>query len=328
MKDISWGMIGCGEVCELKSGPAFQKAEGSRLVALMRRNAEKAEDFAQRHGVERWYSDAGKLVSDPGVDAVYVATPPDSHAELAILAARAGKPVYVEKPLSRSAKESETILRACREARVPLFVAYYRRQLPRFLAIRELLDSGEIGRVRQVNLSLLRPAPLLDEPLPWRFLPERSGGGKFVDLGSHMLDFLDFVLGPAEEVRGIAGKQGVPHEAEDAVSALISYPKEVQAMGQWAFSAEADSEYHDRFEFYGSRGRLSFSFFRVEPLCLETPDGSREIPVEDPPHIQQPLIQSIVDELRGKGQCPSTGESALRTDRVMDRILENWRTST
>src|SRR6184192_2580039 len=97
MKTIRWGIIGCGDVTEVKSGPAFQKASNSALVAVMRRDAAKAADYAARHGVPRWYADARELIADADVDAVYVATPPSSHEEYAIMAAEAAKPIYVEK---------------------------------------------------------------------------------------------------------------------------------------------------------------------------------------------------------------------------------------
>ncbi|HQP36635.1 MAG TPA: Gfo/Idh/MocA family oxidoreductase, partial [Polyangiaceae bacterium] len=97
---IRWGMIGCGDVTERKSGPAFQKARESALVAVASRSPERAKDWALRHGVGRWHADAQALIDDPEVDIVYVATPPSSHAELALRCAAAGKPAYVEKPMA------------------------------------------------------------------------------------------------------------------------------------------------------------------------------------------------------------------------------------
>ena len=102
---VNWGIIGVGDVTEIKSGPAFYKVEHSNLVAVMRRNSEKAADYARRHNVTKWYGDAMELINDSQVDAVYIATPPDSHASYAIAAMLAGKPVYVEKPMARSHRE-------------------------------------------------------------------------------------------------------------------------------------------------------------------------------------------------------------------------------
>lgn len=349
--EVRWGIIGCGEVCEAKSGPAFGKAEGSSLAAVMRRDAAKARDFAARHGVPRWYSDAGSLIADPGVDAVYVATPPDSHAHYAVLAAGAGKPVYVEKPMARTYAECETMLAACRAAGVPLFVAYYRRSLPKFLKAKEILAEGGIGAVRSVYVTLCRPsAPARPgEAAPWRLVPGVSGGGLFVDLASHTLDILDFLLGPIVEARGLAARLGVGSsagatgaayapgttgtadaadaavpavKAEDTVSACFAFASGALGAGTWSFSA---AQWADRVEIIGDAGRLAFSTFGDEPIRRDSGEGTREYAFANPAPIQQPLIQSIVDELRGRGKCPSTGESAARTNRVMDAILADWR---
>src|SRR5260221_13914845 len=157
MRTIRWGMIGAGNVTEVKSGPGFQKAEHSVLVAVMRRNVELARDYAQRHDVPRWYGDADALINDPEIDAVYIATPPDAHKDYTLRCAKAGKPVYVEKPMALNFAECQEMIEACRAAAVPLWVAFYRRMLPRFLKIKELIDSGEIGAVQAVSVRLYRP---------------------------------------------------------------------------------------------------------------------------------------------------------------------------
>ena len=160
MEKVRWGIIGVGNVTERKSGPGFQQAERSELVAVMRRNGDLAADYARRNNVPRWYDDADELINDPQVDAVYVATPPSSHKEYVIRAARAGKPVYVEKPMARTAAECEEMMSACEEAGVGLFVAYYRRALPRFVTVKELMDGGWVGQLRSVSVRNERPAPV------------------------------------------------------------------------------------------------------------------------------------------------------------------------
>ena len=325
MRTIRWGIIGCGNVTEVKSGPGFQKATNSALVAVMRRDASLAEDYARRHGVSRWYADAQALIADPEVDAVYVATPPDSHMEYALACAHAGKPVYVEKPMARILAECEAMIDACRSAGVPLFVAYYRRTLPRFLKIKELVESGTIGDVRLVTVTLhQKPAPDDADPAkrPWRVMPEIAGGGKFLDLASHTLDFLDYLLGPIVQMKGMAGNQAGLYLAEDIVTATWRFASGVQATGAWCFTAHSDL---DVTEIVGSRGKLAFSTFGVEPISLTTADGVARYAIENPIHIQQPMIQTVVDELNGIGGCPSTGVTAARTTWVMDEALREWR---
>ena len=326
-KDVRWGIIGCGDVCEAKSGPGFQKAKHSALSAVMRRDAAKAEDFAARHGVPRWYSDAQSLISDPEVDAVYVATPPDGHARYALMAARAGKPVYVEKPMARESAECRAMIEGCREAGVPLFVAYYRRALPRFLKAKEILDGGGIGEVRNVSVTFAKPDPAAGGCLdggaePWRLDPGIAGGGLFLDLASHTLDLLDFLLGPIAEAKGLARNLGGLHRVEDTVAASFAFASGALGSGSWSFAAGLAG---DRVEITGSAGRLSFATFDSAPVRWETGKGCEEFFIAHPPHIQQPLIQAIVDELRGEGQSPSTGETAVRTTAVMDAILADYR---
>ncbi|WP_127586562.1 Gfo/Idh/MocA family protein [Paenibacillus koleovorans] len=315
--NIRWGIIGCGNVTEVKSGPGFQKADGSELLAVMRRNKELAEDYARRHNVPRWYDDARQLIEDPEVDAVYVATPPESHMRYVIDAAEAGKPVYVEKPMAMNASECERMIESCRAAGVPLFVAYYRRALPRFLHIRRLLAEGAIGDVRLVTTLHSKKLTEQTGVLPWRLNPEISGGGHFIDLASHTLDVLDFLLGPIRDVSGRKANLGGGYEVEDTVSGSYSFESGAQGVGQWCFCAYENREVN---EIIGSKGKLTFSTFGHEPVRLTTEQGVVEYPFDAPAHIQQPLIQTIVNDLLGKGVCESTGVTAVRTSRVMDAL--------
>jgi predicted dehydrogenase len=291
----------------------------------MRRDAVLAQDYAHRHGVPKWYSDAQALIHDPEVDAVYIATPPSSHCEYTLAIAQAGKPVYVEKPMALNAVECQEMVDACRAAGTPLFVAYYRRALPRFLKAKELVTSGMIGQLRFVEVLLTQPLEIYPpDKLPWRLRPEIAGGGLFVDLASHTLDLLDFVLGPVSRVRGFTRNQAGAYPAEDIVSATFEFKNGVQAMGTWCFSS---FEFADRITFVGSEGKVTLSTFGNEPVQLETLRGTEVFDLPNPSPIQGPLIQQVVNELFGVGSCVSTGESALRTNRVMDQLLSE-RTSS
>jgi 1,5-anhydro-D-fructose reductase (1,5-anhydro-D-mannitol-forming) len=318
MSTIRWGIIGCGDVTEVKSGPGFAKARDSALVAVMRRQADLARDYARRHGVPRWYDDAEALIRDPDVDAVYVATPPQAHREYVLLAARHGKPVYVEKPMAIDGAECDDMIAACRDAGVPLFTAYYRRALPRFLRVKTLIDAGDIGIVRAVAVSLYRRHVAAPGALPWRLDPVVAGGGLFVDLASHTIDLLDHLLGPIATVDGGAANQGGFYAAEDIVTAALGFASGVRATGLWCFTADRDM---DRVEIIGSAGRIVFSTFDEAPVVLEREGRAEAFTIAHPPHVQQPLIQTIVDQLNGEGTCPSSGESGARATRVMDTLL-------
>ena len=314
---VRWGIIGCGDVTEVKSGPAFQKASGSRLVAVMRRRPELAADYARRHGVPRWYDQADALIGDAEVDAVYVATPPDTHAHYALLAAAAGKPAYVEKPMARHAPECDRMVEAFAQAGQKLFVAYYRRCLPRFVQVKELLAAGALGRTTEIRLHFSEPRH--HEPGDaWRVSALRAGGGLFLDLGSHALDLLDHLFGPLANVAGLAANLASAAPVEDVVAMSFQTESGVPGTAAWDFASAVRD---DTLEIGGTDGRLTCSIFGNEPLRLETASGVRTIERPNPPHVQQPLIQTVVDDLRGSGVCPSTGESARRTSRVMDRVL-------
>jgi 1,5-anhydro-D-fructose reductase (1,5-anhydro-D-mannitol-forming) len=322
-KVIRWGILGCGDVTEVKSGPGFQKARGSKLVAVMRRNGALAADYAKRHGVPRWYDDAKALVNDPEVDAVYVATPPGAHLDGALLVASAGKPCYMEKPMARHTAECDAMIAALAQAKQKLFVAYYRRAMPRFLKVKELLDGEAIGSLTGITYRLATSTPANADPEKnaWRVSAENAGGGLLLDVGSHLLDFLDFCVGPLENVQGGAARLATTAEVEDAVAMSFCTERGVPGVASWNFSSQVKE---DRLEFFGTKGRVSLVVFDDTPVRLETARGPEEFAIANPPHVAQPLIQTIVDELLGRGTCPSTGESARRTQLVMDRVLSDY----
>jgi predicted dehydrogenase len=323
LDEIRWGIIGCGNVTEVKSGPAFNKIAGSRLAAVMRRDRERARDYARRHRVPKWYDDADKLISDPEVNAVYIATPPDTHKEYTLRVAAAGKPVYVEKPMARTFAECREMIWACAQAAAPLFVAYYRRRLPAFLKVKELIETGAIGEPRLASIQLILPPRQEDRDpknLPWRVKPDIAGAGYFYDLASHQLDVLDYIFGPIVSAKGAAANQAGWYPAEDIVAAHFLFKSGVMGSGVWCFTA-AENAKTDQIAIVGSKGKIHFGTFTHEPVRLHTAAGVEEFHLPPPAHIQQPLIQTIVDELLGKGKCPSTGVTAARTNWVMEEIL-------
>jgi predicted dehydrogenase len=318
--EIRWGIVGCGDVCEVKSGPGFQKAAGSRLVAVMRRDAAKAADFSARHGVARWHADSSALITDPEVDAVYIATPPGSHCELALEAAAVGKPCYVEKPMARTHKECQKMMAAFEQAKLPLFVAYYRRCLPRFVTLKGLLDEGRFGPLISIRYRQTHGAYLDQNParLPWRLRPEESGGGLLWDVGSHVVDLLDHLFGPLEDCAGrsrnISGRLSLPDQTDLAFTTPLGVP----GACHWDFASEEEA---DLLEITGERGRISASCFGNDPLKLEVDGQTETLDLPNPAHVHQPLIQTMVNELLGEtGACPSTGTSAARASRILDLI--------
>lgn len=322
-KIIKWGFIGCGEVTKHKSGPAFQKVEGSKVVAVMSRDGKKAKAYAQERGIPKWYDDAQELIDDPEVNAVYIATPPSSHATYAIMAMKAGKPVYIEKPMAQTYEECARINRISRETGVPCFVAYYRRYLPYFIKVKELVEQGTIGNVINVQIRFAQPPRDLDynkENLPWRVQADIAGGGYFYDLAPHQIDLLQEMFGCILEASGYKSNRGGLYPAEDTLSACFKFDNGLVGSGSWCFVAH-DSAREDRIEIIGDKGMICFSVFTYDPIALHTERGREEIRIDNPDHVQQPLIQAVVNHLRGKSVCSCDGESATTTNWVMDKIL-------
>ena len=322
-EEVRWGIVGVGNVCEVKSAPAMQLVPNSRLVAVMRRDAAKAKDYAERHGVKKWYNNASELIQDPEVNAIYIATPPNVHLEYTKMAAAAGKPVYVEKPMARTYAECLEMVAICRNAGVPLYVAYYRRALPMFIQIRALLREGYIGEVRTVHISMRQvvvPEIIAKMDYNWRVNPEIAGGGYFYDLASHQLDLLDFFFGPIIEASGFATNQARAYLAEDMVVGSFVFENGVIGSGNWCFAA-SENAVEDQIFFQGSTGTLRMQTFGSDKFYIQREGKSPEVHMcAQPKHIQQPMIGKVVGDLLGTDSCPSSGVSAARTNRIMDLL--------
>ena len=324
MKEIKWGFIGCGEVTEKKSGSAFNEVPGSQVVAVMSRSEKKARSYAERHHIRKWYTDAQELIDDPDVNAVYIATPPSSHATFAIMAMKAGKPVYVEKPLAASYNDCIRINRISEQTGVPCFVAYYRRYLPYFQKVKEIIQSGGIGDVINVQVRFSVPPRDLDyhsgKEMPWRLQPDISGGGYFYDLAPHQIDILQDLFGVITRAHGYPANRAHLYEAEDTISACFFFESGIPGSGSWCFVGH-ESAKEDCIEIIGDKGSLSFSVFNYEPIRLINSEGKKDIVVPNPPYVQLPIIQKVIEDLQGIGICECTAISATPTNWVLDRIL-------
>ena len=322
---VKWGFIGCGEVTEKKSGPAFGKIEGSEIVAVMSRDKEKARSYAERHGIKKYYSDAQSLVCDPEVNAVYIATPPSSHATFAIMAMKAGKPAYIEKPLASSYMDCLRVNRISKLTGIPCFVAFYRRYLPYFEKVRSIIQNEEIGKVLTVQIRFAVPPRERDynsgKEMPWRLQPEvAGGGGYFYDLASHQIDFLQYLFGPIIEAEGFCQNMAGLYKVEDTINACFRFASGLSGSASWCFVAH-ESARRDRISIVGTRGKVVFSVFDYQPIVLDTERGQEKITVPNPPHVQMGLIEKVVRHLQGKETCDCDSISATATNWVMDRIL-------
>jgi predicted dehydrogenase len=323
MKQINWGIIGCGNVTEAKSGPAFGKVEGSRVIAVMRRDAGKAADYARRHGIPAWYSDADDLIHDPEVNAVYIATPPSSHADYAIRVMESGKPAYVEKPMASDYHACLEMNQVSKQTGMPLYVAYYRRYLPYFIKVKEIIDSGQLGGLLLAEAVLhlpARPEDVSGEALPWRVDAAVAGGGYFYDLACHQIDLFEWFFGNVKSAKGTKQNRGGLYDAEDTVVATLAYESGFTLTGNWCFVANERFQ-QDIIKVYGTRGVLEFSTFAFTPMILRSVDGESSFNPPNPANIQYGFIRNMVEELQGMRPLTCNGACAARTNRIMDHIL-------
>jgi predicted dehydrogenase len=319
METINWGIIGCGDVTEKKSGPAFNKVPGSKLTAVMRRDADKAADYARRHQVGQWYSSASELINAPDVNAIYIATPPSSHLEYAIAALEKGYPVYVEKPVTLNAAQALQMADAVKQHNGKLVVAHYRRRLPMFLKVKELLASKAVGDVRTVQMRLWqsrKPALVTKGAPNWRTQPELSGGGYFHDLAPHQLDLMLYFFGQPVHYQGFSLNQAQTTAADDHVTGSILFPNQVVFNGSWSFNV-AEGANTDSCEIIGSEGSISFAVFGNSVTFTNT-NGQQVFDFEQPENIQLPMITSVVAYLKGEGLNPCTINEAITLMKIID----------
>lgn len=319
IQTIKWGIIGCGDVTEIKSGPAFNKVADSRLIAVMRRNAEKVADYAHRHGVSKWYTDADIMMNDAGINAVYIATPPANHLYYAKAALKNGLNVYVEKPVTLNAAEAAEMADAVKQSKAKLTVAHYRRGLPLFLRIKELIDTDVVGDIRTVQIRLWqsRKPPLVAKTEnKWRLQPDVSGGGYFHDLAPHQLDLLLFYFGEPVKYQGYSLNQSGHSAADDNVSGQILFPNDIVVNGSWCFNV-ADDLQTDTCEIIGKRGSITFAFFG-NYIKWKSGGVEKTETFVHPQHIEQPMIEKVVKYFNGGGDNPCAIEQAIISMKIMD----------
>lgn len=316
---INWGIIGCGDVAEVKSGPAFQQVEDSALIAVMRRNGDLAEDFAKRHQVPHWYTNAEALLANDEVNAVYVATPPSTHLEYARAALEAGKDVYLEKPMASTLEQATEIANLASASDCKVVVAHYRRELPAFRKVQQLLADGAIGRVCFADIQILQPqnsSIIASTAENWRLDPSVSGGGYFYDLAPHQIDLMCQYFGPVQRASGASGNVQGTSGAPNITSGFIEFESGVQFRGIWCFNMDADSV-KESCTIYGTEGSIEFSFYGAEVL-LRKAGRCEGFAFEAEKHVQKPMIHKVVDYFMGRGSNPCCVQEALKVAQIMN----------
>lgn len=317
MKNIIWGMIGCGDVTEIKNGPGIYLADNSILKAVTNRTISKAEDWVRRHRNGTVYPDVDAVLNDPEIDIVYIATTPDTHVEYAIKCAQSGKHCLIEKPLALTYEEGIRIKEAFDNAGKKAFVAFYRRSLNRFNKIAELIKSGVIGETEAVNV--VRFVKAVDDENAWRMQPEISGGNIFTETDIHVLDYIYSLMGDVEEYNYIENTFNKKNGVFDSFCMNVKFKSGVIGSGQWLYNCKKEL---DRIEIIGEKGIIRFDFFNNNsPIYVITDDATEEYLVEDHKNVGRNMEQEIVDQLNGKGSFSGTIEAALKTLKFTDEII-------
>lgn len=316
MKQITWGMIGCGDVTEIKNGPGLYLAKNSCLKGITNRTISKADDWVKRHNHGIVYQSVDDLLADEEIDIVYIAVTPDKHMEFALACAKAGKHCLIEKPLAMDYKQGIEIKKAFDEVGKKAFVAFYRRSLNKFQKVKQLMDSGRIGKVEAINV--VRYVPALADREQWRMKESISGGNIFTETDIHTLDFIDYIMGEVIEFHYSKSISNNDNTSFDSLSLDLKFKNGCIGAGQWLYNCKHSL---DRFEIIGREGIIQFQVFHnSSPILVIDSQGSESIFIEDSSHVGLNMQQLIVDELNGCGNFPGTIDAALRSLYIVDTI--------
>jgi len=321
MEAVQWGIIGCGNVTEVKSGPAFNKVNHSTLVAVTRRDPVKLADYAKRHGVPMTFLVPSDLIASEAINAVYIATPPDVREAYAMQSMQLGKPVYLEKPMALDLAACKRLQKASVELGVKLSVAHYRRNLPLFMEVKKLIAQGLIGDIKELSITMLKKTNLAaNDPNNWRVDPSIAGGGYFYDLAPHQIDLVFYFLGnDLKSYSGVSKNKAGMYAAEDFVEGIIEMGNGIICKGLWDFSI-MDQEEKDEFLIMGTKGTIRFPVFGLF-IELELNGVIQKMEFEAPKHNQQNHIQQVVDYFLGKGDNPCSADDAILSMQVMEAFV-------
>jgi predicted dehydrogenase len=323
MKDVVWGIIGCGNVTEVKSGPAFNLAENSTLLAVMRRDKGKAKDYAERHHIPEYYNDADSIINHPKINAVYIATPPSTHLQYALQVLAVNKNVYIEKPMTLNSKEALILSDSLEKSKSKLTVAHYRRKLAMFLEVKRLIDENLLGEITSVEVKMFqsrKAAFVADSESNWRIDPTISGGGYFNDLAPHQIDLLLYWFGDSINFSGQSSTEDSKPNVAIKVIGIINFENGINCKAYWNFIAN-ETEQIDECYISGTKGSIAFPFFGNE-IKLHSEGTIKVLKFEHPKHIQQPIIQSTVDYFLGKGKNPCSIEDGVQGMQIIDSFIE------
>ena len=315
---LRWGLIGAGDIARKRVAPALRDSPRCELVAVSRARAELAAEFARAFGAPKWHARWQDLLADPSVDAVYIATPVNLHAEQTIAAAEAGKHVLCEKPMAMSVAECDRMIDACRAHGVALGVAYYRHFYPAVRRVNELLASGELGQpvVAQINaFERFNPSP--GEPRYWFVKKAQAGGGPMFDFGCHRIEVLMNLFGSVTEVKGLVANVAFDREVEDTAATLLRFANGACATLTVTHAAR---EPQDTLDVYGTEGSVHIRQLNAGDVTIRTASGERQESHPPDANLHRPLIDDFTDAVL-HGRQPAVGGVIGRAVAVVEELI-------
>lgn len=323
MRKINWGLIGFGTVVKSNSNGLPFDFDNSEVYAFYQRNTEEGIKNQKKYNIKKFYSNITDLLSDNDIDAIYICTPPGYHLEYAKLCCDFNKPTYIEKPFARNYLECLDIVNYFNKKGVPIWVAHYKRTLPKFLKIKELLENNAIGKIVNINFTSERPYNSSLSNHKWLYDVELSGGGRFFDIAPHLIDLLIFYFGNFKKIYGLSSNNCNMYKTEDIVSFI--FETEGGIIGSANYNFLSDKRL-DILNIFGTKGNISFSIEGGGDIKLNTLGKEELISFDEPYIYEKNMVKNIVSELINKKYNTNIchGKDALETYRIIDLILSDF----
>ena len=291
MRTITFALVGTGGVAPTHA-EALRSMEGASLLAVYSRNAVTAASFAKKHSCTP-YTDYNEMLKRPDLDAVIICTPSGLHADLGILAARAGKHVIVEKPIDVSLEKAEALIAACRKNKVKLCVIFQRRFEESVFRLKTMLAEGKLGRLSfgGCHIKLYRSQEYYDSGA-WRGTWALDGGGVLINQGIHYIDLMQYLMGPVAEVSAYSGTYTHQRiEVEDEIVAALRF--ENGALGVIEATTNAYPGLMSRIDIYGAEGTAVIENDKLSVLKLRSGEDYSAVQGTDNAGVSSPAIDFV-----------------------------------
>jgi predicted dehydrogenase len=315
---VNWAIVGLGDIVRKRVATAIREQPKSTLYACVTRNPESRKADIESFAPQKVYDSLDRMLADPRVDVVYLATPVWLHAPQTIASLRAGKDVLVEKPMALDARESAEMCAVAEETGRRLAAAYYRRYWARFELVKEMLDRGDLGRVLEVRMALhgwYRPDP--GEGGAWRLNRELSGGGVLSDVGCHRLDLAAWWFGLPRRVVADVSTRVQDYDVEDSAYVLMEWAGGVRFVGSFLWSSKTRT---DEIDIVGTEAKIALRPCDGPDVTTTVGAASRRRELPRPANAHRPLIDEFTSAVIEDRPLQFTGPDGMGATQIIDAI--------